>query len=376
MAVKTRHGSKTGVPRGALPTVMESIPPPVAIALEWVMRAASVVFLCILIYYGYAIGLGDLKNLWHLPLQDQWRVLHNLMFAGRVLTVSGIFLTVYAFLAWYEHTDWFLILVAAFGLLVFGGHFLLFNELAIIPSNAAAIVIDKYLRLVGESCLAVATLRFLLYMLSLLRRGLPDRPAREGLRGRFAAGHERSRTRPFYRLMRRCWETPYCQDFLLAVCPAWQRKMACWKYGSGCMCDPAMMERLIQIEMMPLDSGPRPAGSTGKAPKGSAKCRTCPIYLEHEEEKFRVISPLVPVGSLLAVLVTWDWIGDHYDAFAAWIGRGIAAVALGPSSALARDWMSTFEDPIVKYSLIVLGAIAAMSYLLKFTEWAILEKKL
>ncbi|HET6386154.1 MAG TPA: hypothetical protein VFJ58_22415 [Armatimonadota bacterium] len=362
--------------RRALPTLLESLPPAIAIILEWLMRIAGIVAVAAIAYYTYALAQGGVTKLWNQSLQDQWHIIHNLELAGTLLVLSGCYLAFYAFLAWYEHTDWFLGLVFIFAALVFGAHFLIYNQMRVDPRNMAAVEILYYLQVVGEACLSVATFRFFCYVVALMKHGLPDAVARSGMKLRMEAGHERSRVKPATHIWRRCWETPYCQDFLLAVCSAWQRQKTCWKYGSGCMCDPSMMERLIQIEMIPLGAPDRNTGPAGTAPKGMAKCRRCPIYLEHEEEKYRVISPLVPVITLLAVILGWNWLATEYQTFAIWIGHLIAQVALGPTQALAHEWTWTFLDPFVKYSLMACGAVALLSYLLKFTEWAILEKKL
>lgn len=107
-----------------------------------------------------------------------------------------------------------------------------------------------------------------------------------------------------------CWKLPYCRDFLLAVCPAFKAKRRCWKIGRGCFCDTSMIENMImgvqknQRGYMRSEIDAR-TGISRQRSKKRPPCRRCFIYLEHQELKYRALSPLVYPGAITIIYFLW-----------------------------------------------------------------------
>ncbi|MCA1597176.1 MAG: hypothetical protein LC772_12245, partial [Chloroflexi bacterium] len=298
-----------------------------------------------------------------------------------------LYISLYTLVSAYDLNDRFVGLLVAFVLLHFGSVFLFSSVLPgylnLYPgygqTNSAAEMILYFLERSGDACLVVAGFRLVAAMISLMRHGhkklkvVTEQKIKEG-----PATGAAARIKPVYRAFKRCWETSYCQEYLLQVCPAWLSKKTCWKYGTGCMCDTTMLDRLIRIEMGDTSEITPTAvrSPRSKYYGGPNKCHNCPIYLNHEEEKYRLLNPLVLVTVLALLVVYWDTLGLAYQMFAGWIGHVIAAIAFGPTAFLAREWTQNFLDPFVQTSLVICGAIVLVSQILKVVEWAILEKKL
>jgi hypothetical protein len=110
-------------------------------------------------------------------------------------------------------------------------------------------------------------------------------------------------------LMRKCWELHFCRGSLRVHCPRYLDQKACWKARSGCYCDQGLATRLLDTvgskvkvqvaeEMQSVQSRARqPEKRVGTPPtKRTAKrrpkppCGECPIYLDHQKFKYRVLS--------------------------------------------------------------------------------------
>jgi hypothetical protein len=358
-------------------TLMESLPPTVVIVFEMVMRAALVAFLLTAAYFVYAVAAGHVQAFeqmrgpgYHF---ERLKIVLNLQRAGTILDISGVYLAFYIFLSGYERQERFLMLGAVFALFYFGLPFLFFNVLAFSPENVAAGEILFHLRAVGDCCLSVAAFRLACEIVSILKNGIPASYYAKTVKKAAPRSGQPEAPRSL-RMLKRCWELPYCQDFLLSVCPAWKRKKTCWKTGSGCMCDPGMMESLMQHDAG-MANWVGSSQQANRAPKGIKKCHTCSIYLAHEEQKFNIISPLVPVISIGLLVVGWNYLILFYQHFARWTGQLIGAIALGPTRSLSDQWTHTFLDPVAQYSFLICGCLILISYALKFTEWAILDRK-
>ncbi|MDQ2730180.1 MAG: hypothetical protein M3Y56_00855 [Armatimonadota bacterium] len=358
------------------PTIKESLPAPVVIVLEGAMKIAFWLFLLALAYDVYAIAGGAVGAFPSLDRFQQYQLMRNLGVAGKILAAAGGYLALYTLMSAYELRDRFFMMAGVFALFHFGLPFLFLNILGLFNNNPAFEIVT-YADITASICLLVVGFRLLLAVINFMQEGLVGAMSSiTAQRGKMTDSRSRSdaNKKPFYRVLAHCWELPYCREYLLKVCPAWQRKKTCWKHGSGCFCDPGMMDRLIQIEMAP---GPGRAKSpTVSIPRGPAKCHTCPIYLAHEESKYRIMSPMIPVAGLVGLVVGWDWIVQHYVLLAQGLSGIVGVIAVGQTRSLSVEWMKTMTDPVVMYTLICCGMLVAVTYGLRFAEWAILQKKL
>ena len=360
--------------QGALPDLKDQLPPTLVMLLEWLSRIALVGFVLSLAYLISIVASGQDKAYAALGTGDRLILMRNIGYAVEVLSGCGIYLAVYAFIVYYEVREFFIGMAVLFAAFEWGIKLVFIDLLA--RWSYPALWITGGTSLLAKALLAVVLLRLVCAVGALMKygvgRALKDM-RKQASNAKVQVSQSRTYKRPIYRLSSRCWELPYCRDYLLKVCPAWHKKKTCWKYGSGCLCDSGMVERLVQIELTSTASRTAPAM---QVPKGPQKCHTCQIYLSHEEEKFRLLSPLIPVAGLIVLVVYWTSIVDIYDGIAGKAGTLVGQLVVGPARSNVTDWAQTMKDPIVEYFLIIFCAVAIVSYILKFLEWAILEKKL
>ena len=56
--------------------------------------------------------------------------------------------------------------------------------------------------------------------------------------GAFLVGSEALREdRPEPSFYAKCWQMPYCRDFVRSICPAYEARKPCWQLKRGCYCD-------------------------------------------------------------------------------------------------------------------------------------------
>ena len=187
-----------------------------------------------------------------------------------------------------------------------------------------------------------------------------------------------------------CWELPFCHDRVREVCPTYKARKPCWRYGIGCNCDPRMIDTLIRM------------GSTAKGPQSddirrreaayirsdlqadaklSSKadrtipCSKCAIYAEHQRLKYKFVNPVAIIGTLVAMGALYLPITAAWNA----VAGGIVQVARNITLDAAFDagqWFSYLQDDVVKIFFFIIVTLLALSYVLKVTEWVVLEKKL
>jgi hypothetical protein len=191
-------------------------------------------------------------------------------------------------------------------------------------------------------------------------------------------------------VMTRCWELPFCHERIKEICPAYKARKTCWRYGIGCNCDPKLIESLIrmgapgsgkQSNEMRQRQGEYIRSDleadvqlTAKAER-TIPCAKCPIYNEHQRLKFKFVNPLAMGITVVGLGFLYVPITDAWGAVAGGIVQVARNITLR-SNFDAGQWFSYLQDDVVKIAFFVIVSLLVMSYVLKFTEWVILQKKL
>jgi hypothetical protein len=173
-----------------------------------------------------------------------------------------------------------------------------------------------------------------------------------------------------------CWKLPYCRDEVRVICPAWEARKTCWKFGGGCYCDDDLIMRVITAE----------SGSEGTAymfqalkdMKGPAKrkkppCEKCYIFLEHQRLKHGMLSPLALPATIGLMVVGYPVYQSVFYAGTALVTRAWSTISYNPNSPAGQPiaWLSTMEQLFA-----VLTGFLLMVYLTKALEYAIFKLKL
>lgn len=336
-------------------------------------------------YLLYGIFSGALSH------QADARVVENLRIMGQVLTLSS-FLGALAFCFLTIDEIAYAVLIGLVGAgLVFGIPVLVASNVHGSGSAGAAAAIQSGAKSAGMAVLAIVGLRFLfeiiqqILMASERRRAKAEREAETGIK--------RSTPKPTGGLWSPCWGLPYCHEAVREQCPAYRARKSCWRFGYGCNCDPSLIERLIRAGAVEagrgaahVDSRTRAtheayvrsdlqADRTLKPQERTIPCSKCPIYLEHQRQKFKIVNPIAVIACLAILVAAYRPLLAVYRE----VIRGIAQVASRFTYGTrvdAGEWFEYLNTPAIQIFFFVIVGMLALAYVLKFVEWVIFEKKL
>ena len=360
---------------------------PTLIALaSLAMNGAFVIAGAVLAYlaFGLFYGLNDYAT-WEAVRQKQ--MLSNLALAGNALSIGlAVGALCAALVFWWEETAGYLLLVGSaiigYGVPVFypqitgGGEVSRGVQfaLALLP-KAAVVPAAVGVVLVARDVIAK-------FAMALERRSQDVGDVELG------KGAEKANRPVRTSLLGKCWEGPYCREFVRAHCPIFLKKAACWKERRGCYCEEEIVATASQkskglvLEMAPdsrYNSANVTSGRTLRKvlltdAQKAERCRNCVIYNEHQREKYAVFLPIV-IGLVVVVCGLFAFTSRHY------IGDAMTSI-----EAVINRFSFT-GDPKAGVKLtrpndtaqwVVAGALTLMlvSKALQVLEWAVFEKKI
>jgi hypothetical protein len=192
-------------------------------------------------------------------------------------------------------------------------------------------------------------------------------------------------------MLRRCWELSRCRDYLQQSCPAFQEKRPCWKRGSGCFCDPHLAKQLLdrmdrssrgeviaavttqqRMQQVAKQAAAFQAKRAGAA--GAPRCGDCPIYVEHQDYKYRAVAWLAYPAAALLIVFFRRSIHVAYVAAMTWLEKAVGMLQLLPSTA-PRDSAEGLLNSPLEWVIIGILSVLLVSYFLRFIEHAIFSWK-
>lgn len=193
-----------------------------------------------------------------------------------------------------------------------------------------------------------------------------------------AIAAERALERPS--LMRQCWELHFCRSSLRSNCPRFIEGVSCWKKKSGCYCDQGLATRLLSgvganarakvAEELEVAQRRSRTKKREKAP-----CGECPLYMEHQKHKYRVISWLAYPAAAGIIGFTVVPIQNGYRWVELELGSVMAKLQILPRALSDQPleqvaWLSAENTTVVLIGVLLVGII------LQLTEFAIFRLKL
>lgn len=349
----------------------------------WVYAACGVVFKIGALVFGlvaawlvYAIVSGQLRP--DLPPPG----VALLSAAGKILFVSGVLASICLALVTVEEVYWSVVGGVVGLILLFGVPALVANYAQ--SETPAATAVALWGTLTAKALIIVAALRVLYEIYRSLAEGSEQckAPEEEVRRAR-----EKVRKPPRESVFARCWQMPFCHDAVRELCPAFKARKSCWKFGRGCNCDPDLVETLIRSRAAGPSRQARAAegafirselqaDTIRHRSERTIPCSKCPIFTEHQRRKFRVINPLLILGTLVLVVVLSEPLGRVYSGLARGIAGLIAGTALNPATGGNVQWWYNYLDtPTLQTAFVVIVGLFCLSWVLKLGEWLVLEKK-
>jgi hypothetical protein len=197
------------------------------------------------------------------------------------------------------------------------------------------------------------------------------------------------KTAPRRSLLRQCWELSMCRDSLRENCPSYKLGVTCWKRGTGCQCDPALAQRLIEeLEFKlrgDLSEKERTARERMKEQlayriaehQGSSYCHQCAVYNEHQFYKYKSFFWLAyPITAALVFLLL-PFIHKAYRWIDTTLSGLLASLQMLPTSDEAlRPFVHTVYNFNAEIIFIISTALIIAAYLLDLMDYAVFKAKI
>jgi hypothetical protein len=373
-----------------VPTLLERLEPVVIGMGMWIMNAGFVVGVLTAVYLLFGVLSGGLGGFNAEPKPERLRILANLLFASQTMRAGLAVGAIGAAMVFFreEAIGYILLLGSALlGLAIpyvcrltangqansFGVDAALaaFVSAAVVPAGVGALLVarDIVLRLAG----------------AVRNRTLDHKELTYG-------SEAQAERRPIRTsLLAKCWEGPYCREFIRVHCPIFIARKACWREKRGCYCEEDIVSAAAaHVNGVVLDMAPDPkynfanraqplggAANPYRKPELSQaqkieRCKYCVIYNEHEREKYQLLVPVTMVATVAGC------------ALLATNVRGLIGTALQFSQNIADRFSfhgttdAQFSQPseVIEWILVAAFTIIVLSKILQVLEWACFKAKI
>ena len=357
-----------------------------AVVAGWaslLLRLAAAGLLISYGYYAWAIVGGYLSGQGNVAVNPN--IVSNLRLMGLLLLASGTVGTACLIYLTLEEVAWSVLAGLIGAGLFFGTPVLILTYVRNGYVDGLNVVRD-YASSTGEFMFFLVGLRIIFEVVDYLRTG----PTRHLLDADLAEKRRQARgASPLSatsKVWARCWELPYCHEAVREKCPTFVARKSCWKFGYGCMCNPKLIEALVRAS-----TGGHTAAA--KAREGAyirsdleadlhigqkertIPCSRCPIFVDHQRQKYSLVNPIVIGASILGVIVGYGPIMVLYRHFLAKVSELAARMTL-TSNVDPTVWFRYLDSPAVRIFFYVIAATLLLAYVLKAVEWLILQRKL
>jgi len=348
----------------------------------WLLKVTLIGTALCLAYILYLILGGYLQT-------ETRKVADAARLVGNGFAIFGLLLAVAVIVRLWDELA-FALLVGVGGAAVTFGLPILMSTKGVNPNAGVARSLLDTTTLAGKLILAVALLRVIVGIVQYIR----EAPQREAER-RLQAEREQLGPKKAQEATSRygkCWQLPFCHAAIREVCPAYQARKTCWKFGRGCNCDPTMIEMMLrqgalksgavgaeqkrtQIEYMREELQ---ASATAGTTERTIPCSKCPIYNEHQRQKFALVNPFIIVVTIVLFVIAFPVVMRAYGVVLGTLSKFAEKFIIQTGSVqwTAAQWFQNLDTPAVKVFFILIAFAFVFAYILKLVEWAIFVKKI
>ncbi|MBM3500034.1 MAG: hypothetical protein FJX74_15345 [Armatimonadetes bacterium] len=351
-----------------------------------VAKLSAVVFVLALGYIVYAVYGG------HLSGDVDPRIVRNIEWMGKALAAAAVVGAIALALATLDEVA-YSIAAAVLGIgLVLGTPMLVISKLQQ-PDSPVADVIKTWTSNAGFAICGVVALRVIHYIVETIRYG-PK--ARKKAQQEEDDGFGPKKVKRVQGVWSACWQLPYCHDTIREVCPAYKERKNCWKFGRGCNCDPTLVETMIRSgaarvgkgqdkvsaqKQVTADAYMREALGGAKKPAGSGgsdrtiECKKCPIYGEHQRQKFNIVNPIAIILTIALLVVAYPLLNGAYQLTIQALAKFASEMTLTQETSVGR-WIGYLDTTTVRVFFYGILSLFLVSYVLKIVEWLVFVRKL
>ncbi len=314
------------------------------------------------------------------------RVVANIRLMGQVLIISGSLSALCLIIITFAEIV-FAVAAGIVGLaMLWGTPFLIANNLRD-PTSEVAGEIHLWATATGKAIIFIVSLRLLYEIYLQLTRG-SERRRRIQKEEVETAAPQAKKTETIWPWTP-CWQMPFCHTAIRDLCPAYKAHRTCWRYGSGCNCDPNLVEAVVRSGAGAggaRDAGTRrvqeayirsdlEADTVRPQQKRTIPCSKCAIYNEHQRAKYRVINPIAIISTIVALIVLYPPLMTLYRGFVA-ASATLASRLTFSNEIDPRTWFEYLDTPTIRVFFVIILGLLILSYVLRAVEWAILVKKI
>lgn len=357
--------------------------PAVAAVVFIAVRVALVLAFLAAGYLLLGLLSGQLAQFRALPRPERVRVLANVDLARTVLIASlAVGSLTAAYLWFYEEATGYVMGLA--GLLFYLGFpygFAFFVDPDLFAGNYAA---RRALMAFPDAARPLLLFGGLLVLRDIgirLIDGVRNKPV---ARDRMAYGKNAVEEKRPLRIavLGKCWEGPYCREFIRTHCPIFHARKACWRVKKGCYCEEDIVTNAaskisgVQLEMAPdprynFANAPSPGRAQLTNGQKRERCRHCIIYNEHQRQKYQLLMPIVAVGVLVLAAVFSPVLREGLNFGLAQIESVMVRFSFTPGATKLGRPTDT-----VAWVLIAAFTVMALSKALQILEWAVFKIKI
>ncbi len=362
-----------------------------AVITAWsrtLLQVAAVGFVISLGYILYSIFSGALASM---PNEQMQRVAGNLTVMGQIMTAAGFLATVALIILTVEEIAFVVVMGIVGAGLMFGMPILVATHLQDATSTPA-MTMNEWSRNAGMGILLVVGLRIVWEMVAQIKSAGGRAIAKQDEEESAIAKAEKKAEARRIGLWDACWGLPYCHDAVREVCPAYKARRSCWRHGYGCNCDPSLIETLIRTGGASTGKGAAKATSTQRrtdaayvrsdlaadAPVGTGErtiaCSKCPIFVEHQRQKFKIVNPIAIIGTIVALAALYKPLTGIYEKVIDVMAKLAARFTLDTEMLNPEEWVGYLNTPTVRIFFFLFVGMIAMAYVLKAMEWLVLKR--
>lgn len=191
----------------------------------------------------------------------------------------------------------------------------------------------------------------------------------------------------------KCWQMSRCRPAVRMTCPNFLDRVNCWQRRSGCFCDRDLANYLASsvnrkevqevIDMQQTPDAPSLAEVRNKL-NGARRpwklqkswCYNCPIFMEHQDYKYKRLGWLSFPATVGLVAVAYPFYHLGYNYAASWLDS--FSQQLVKMGRLPENFQggSSLSNSSFEYLLLFVLGVLLFSYVISLTETIFLKWKL
>lgn len=345
---------------------------------QWMISVGAILFLLGFAYLMYAVFMAGLDQPQNFSQADYARIQGNLGLAGR-MTLLGAGLVVIG-VAW-NYLEEALVGVILLLLAVFfywGLPFVMgqFGSLPT-PGSLRAFALDQLRQLVW----VLFPPGLVLTVFVGIAQGIRRLKYGASLDQTLKLGTSVNKQQVPQKFLGKCWQLPYCRDYVRQRCPIYHARRTCWREGVGCMCE----EKTIAMALQNVRLSDNPEVNARYIPHNKTltkwelrqRCSECVIYNEHQRQKYQLLAPLT-VGTVVGIAYFFrEPLKGQVFNLLGLLDRILAQFTLMPSEAREGVLKAAAQaNETAAWVLYISLTIVALSYSLRLVETIVFKWKL